>query len=75
VSMLERFPLTICSVAEFERMMALVVMKDVSTVMAAKVDRKRRLWLLHSALRDAFPAEYDATRYNLFPEALEAITG
>jgi hypothetical protein len=30
-------------------MMALVVMKDVSTVMAAKVDRKRRLLLLHSA--------------------------
>jgi hypothetical protein len=75
VTMLERFPLTICSVAEFERMMALVAMKSVSTVMAAKVDPKRRLWLLHSALMDAFREEYAATRYNLFPEALEAITG
>jgi len=55
-------------------MTALVAMKGVSTVMAAKIYPRRRL-LLHSALMDAFREEYATTRYNLFPEALEAITG
>jgi hypothetical protein len=74
-SMLQRFPLTTCSVGEFERLMALVAIKDVHSVMKEKVSSKRRLWMVHSALMDAFPEEYGKTRGNLFPEALESITG
>jgi hypothetical protein len=73
--LLDRYPLTICVVGEFERLMALIAMKGASTVMAEKVTPKRRLWLLHSALLDAFPEDFPKTRVNLFPEALASITG
>ena len=75
LQLLETYPLTICSVGEFERLMALVAMKGVSTVMAERLSPKRKLWLLHSALLDAFPEDFPQTRGNLFPEALAGITG
>jgi hypothetical protein len=73
--LLDQFPLTICSVGEFERLMALVAMKGAHAVMAEKVTPKRKLWLLHSVLLDAFPKDFPSTRVNLFPEALASITG
>lgn len=73
--LLERYPLTICSIGEFERLMALVSAKGARTVMSEKVAPKRRLWLLHSALLDAFPEDFPQTRVNLFPDALARITG
>jgi hypothetical protein len=74
-TLLVRYPLTICSVSDLERLMGLVAIKDAKTVMDATVDPKRKLWLLHGALRDAFPEDFAKTRVNLFPEALESITG
>ena len=55
--------------------MALIAIKNVRSVMSAKVGEKRKLWMLHSALMDAFPHEYSKTRGNLFPEVLATITG
>jgi hypothetical protein len=75
VQLLEKYPLTICSVGDFERLMALVAVKGTKSIMAEKVTPKRKLWLLHSALLDAFPEEFPNTRVNLFPEALARITG
>lgn len=72
-TLLTKYPFTICSAAEFERLMALTSMIDVNTVMAAKVDEPRRWWLLHSALSDAFPDKYPDTRQNLFPETFNSI--
>jgi hypothetical protein len=74
-TLLVKHPYTICSVGEFERLMPLVAAKGVRTVMEEKVTPKRRLWLLHSALMEAFPVEYRATRAGIFPEALDAVTG
>jgi len=73
--LLDRHPLTICSVGEFERLMALVALRGARTVMTEKVSPRRRLWLLHSALLDAFPEEFPETRVNLFPESFAEITG
>ena len=55
--------------------MPLVAAKGVKAVMDEKVTPKRRLWLLHSALMEAFPEEYRATRVGVFPEALDEVTG
>jgi len=74
-TLLARYPYTICSVGEFERLMPLVAEKEIKVVMDEKVTPKRRLWLLHSALMEAFPTEYRATRAEIFPDALAAITG
>lgn len=74
-TLLAKCPYTICSVGEFERLMPLVAGKGVKTIMDEKVTPKRRLWLLHSALMEAFPVEYSATRVGIFPEALDAVTG
>jgi hypothetical protein len=73
--LLEAHPLTICSVGEFERLAALVTMKGTRAVLAEKTNAKRKLWPVHGALLDAFPDDYPKTRTNLFPAALEAITG
>lgn len=75
LQLLETYPLTICSVGDFERLMALIAMKGASTVMIERLSPKRKLWLLQSALRDAFPEDFPQTRTNLFPEALARITG
>jgi hypothetical protein len=75
LTMLDEHPFTVCSVSDFERLMVIVAMRDVDTVMREKVTPKRRLWLVHTALRDAFPAEFEATRAPLFPAALNHITG
>lgn len=74
-ALLARYPLTICSVSDFERLVGLVAMKDIKTVMDATVDPQREFWLLHGALRDAFPEDFPKTQVNLFPEALDSITG
>jgi hypothetical protein len=37
--------------------------------------RLREAWSLHMALLDAFPEDFNKTRENLFPEALDSITG
>ena len=73
--MLLRYPITFCAVSEFERLMPIIASKGVATVMTEKVNAKRRLWLLHSAMMDAFPEDYRKARTNLFPEALATITG
>jgi hypothetical protein len=54
-TLLTKCPYTLCSVEEFERFMPLVAAKGVKAVMDEKVTPKRRLWLLHSALMEAFP--------------------
>jgi hypothetical protein len=74
-NLLQTHPLTICSIGEFERLVALAAMKGIRTVMTEKTNPKRKLWLVHSALHDAFPDDYPQTRGNLFPEVLEGITG
>lgn len=74
-TLLTKCPYTLCSVEEFERFMPLVAAKGVKAVMDEKVTPKRRLWLLHSALMEAFPEEYRATRVGVFPEALNGVTG
>ena len=75
LGLLERYPFTICSVGDLERLKSLVAIRGIKTVMEEKVSPRRRLWLLHGALLDAFPADYSFTRENLFPGALDAITG
>ena len=74
--MLERFPLRICSVAEFEDLVSIIARKDVLSVMNEVVSAKRRLWLLHAALNDAFHDDHlKLSRTELFPRALDSITG
>jgi hypothetical protein len=74
-NLLVQYPLIICSVNDFERLMALIAIKGAKSVMDATVDPKRKLWLVHAAMLDAFPEDFAKTRVNLFPEALESITG
>jgi hypothetical protein len=73
--LLEKYPVTICSVGDFERLMALVAVRGIGIVMDERLNPKRRLWLLHAALLDAFPEDYPKTRANLFPAALKDIAG
>jgi hypothetical protein len=63
------------SVVRHDRNAQLVAAKGVKAVMDEKVTPKRRLWLLHSALMEAFPEEYRETRVGVFPEALNGVTG
>jgi hypothetical protein len=53
--------------------MPLVSVRGINHVMAHKFAGERNLWMLHSALMDAFPDDYARTRGNLFPEALASI--
>jgi hypothetical protein len=74
--MLERFPLRICSVAEFEQLVSIIASKDVHSVMNEVVSAKRKLWLLHAAINDAFREDHKKlSRTELFPRALDTITG
>jgi hypothetical protein len=74
-ALLDSYPFTICSISDFERLMSLVAIKGVDAVMKEKVTPKRRMWLVHGALLDAFREDFASTRANLFPFALDQISG
>jgi hypothetical protein len=73
-ALLDTFPFTICSISDFERLMSLVAIKGVDAVMKEKVTPKRRMWLVHGALLDAFHEDFASTRTSLFPFALDQIS-
>jgi hypothetical protein len=75
IALLDEHPFTVCSVADFERLMWIVATKGIHTVMKEKVLPERRLWLLHAVLLNAFPAEFASSHSRLFPHALDSITG
>lgn len=75
-AMLERYPLRICSVAEFEDLVSIIASKNVRSVMREVGTRERRLWLLHAALNDAFRDDHKKLSCTeLFPGALDTIIG
>ena len=75
VSLLAEHPYVVCSIGDFERLMPIVCKRGVSVVMKEIFAPKRKGWLLHGALRDAFQTDFDATWPNLFPRELDRITG
>jgi hypothetical protein len=75
VGLLGQFPYVIGSVGDFERLLSIAASRGIAPVIHAIQSPSRRGWLMHGALRDAFPNEFRLSSRNLFPETLEQITG
>jgi hypothetical protein len=60
--------------AEFERPMALGAIRGVKVVKDEKVNPKRRLWLLRTALQMRFRRVSLGIEQTFFPQALASIT-
>jgi hypothetical protein len=51
----ERYPFTICSIAEFDGMLAACHDHSIGTVMSAKLGREHRQWLMRGFLAERYP--------------------
>jgi hypothetical protein len=71
----DQHPFSICSVAEFEKVIQVIEQVGIAKAMAERFASERRGWLLSLAIQDAFPAEYSKLRVDLFPDALSEIGG
>jgi hypothetical protein len=73
LALLEQAPYTVCSVADFERIVQVITQIGVQRFMSKRFEDGQRFWPIRSFMLSAFKEEMRSARASLFPDVMDHI--